>query len=210
MTVLLLTNGSVAEERIRVEAFDVPRTWAKLGAMDFGWDHPFAAVELVHDRESDIVYVTKAYRVRQETPILHAAALKPWGQWLPWAWPLDGRRQTLEGAGVALAEQYRAQGLEMTEKHAQFEDKSISVEAGIMAMLDRMQTERFKVFAHLEDWFAEFRIYHRQDGLVVKDKEDLMSATRYGMMMLRYAAVKRLDAGARERVRTGPGGWMAG
>ena len=200
----------VAEERIRIDAFDVPETWARLGAMDFGWDHPFAAVELVHDRESDIIYVTKAYRVRQETPILHAAALRPWGQWLPWAWPLDGRRQTLEGAGVALAKQYREQGLEMTDKHAQFEDKSISVEAGIMAMLDRMQSGRLKVFSHLEDWLSEFRVYHRQDGLVVKDREDLMSATRYGMMMLRYAAVKRLDAGARERVRTGPGGWMAG
>jgi hypothetical protein len=35
--------------------------------------------------------------------------------------------------------------------HAQFEDKSISVEAGIMDMLDRMQTGRFKVFKHLGD-----------------------------------------------------------
>ena len=37
-----------------------------------------------------------------------------------------------------------------------------------------------------------------------------MSATRYGMMMMRYAATKPLSAGLRERVRTGPGGWMAG
>ncbi len=30
-----------------------------------------------------------------------------------------------------------------------------------MDMLDRMQTGRFKVFRHLNDWFEEFRLYHR-------------------------------------------------
>ena len=43
--------------------------------MDFGWDHPFAAVELVWDRDTDTVYVTATYRVREATPIIHAAAL---------------------------------------------------------------------------------------------------------------------------------------
>jgi hypothetical protein len=38
----------------------------------------------------------------EATPIIHAAALKPWGN-RPWAWPRDGRRETLEGAGIALA-----------------------------------------------------------------------------------------------------------
>ena len=58
---------------------------------------------------------------------------------------------TLEGAGVALAKQYEEQHLNMLPIHAQFEDKSISVEAGLMDMLDRMQTGRFKVFKHLGD-----------------------------------------------------------
>jgi hypothetical protein len=43
----------------------------------------------------------------------------------------------LEGAGVALAQQYRAQGLNMLNEHAQFQDGSVSVEAGLMAMLER-------------------------------------------------------------------------
>jgi Terminase RNaseH-like domain len=52
---------------------------------------------------------------------------------------------------------------------------------------DRMQTGRFKVFRHLNDWFEEFRLYHRKDGRVFKERDDLMSATRYGVMSLRYA-----------------------
>jgi hypothetical protein len=106
---------------------------------------------------------------------------------LPWAWPRDGRRETLEGAGVALANQYRDQNLEMIYTHAQFEDGSVSVEAGLMNMLDRMQTGRFKVFKHLNDWFEEFRLFHRKDGKVVKEGDDLMAATRYAVMMLRFA-----------------------
>jgi phage terminase large subunit-like protein len=182
----------VSEELIACDRRDIPKYWPRLGAMDFGWDHPFAAVELAWDRDHDTVYVTRAYRIREATPVIHAAALKPWGKLL-WAWPRDGGRETLEGAGIALAEQYRKLELDMLYMHAQFEPEpgktagGISVEAGLMEMLTRMETGRFKVFRDLEDWFQEFRLYHRKDGKVVKEGDDLMSATRYGVMMLRFA-----------------------
>ena len=54
-------------------------------------------------------------------------------------------------------------------------------------MVDRMQTGRLKVFEHLEDWFEEFELYHRKDGIVVKERDDLLSASRYALMSLRYA-----------------------
>ena len=53
-----------------------------------------------------------------------------------------------------------------------------------------MQSGQFKVFDHLNDWWEEFRLYHRKDGKVVKEDDDLMSATRYAMMMLRDASTK--------------------
>jgi hypothetical protein len=56
-----------------------------------------------------------------------------------------------------------------------------------MKMLTMMQAGRFKVFKHLNDWWEEFRLYHRKDGKVVKEGDDLMAATRYAIMMLRYA-----------------------
>jgi phage terminase large subunit-like protein len=182
---------AVAEENLAVPAFALPTHWPRLGALDFGWEHPTAALELAWDREGDCLYVTRCYRVREATPVLHAAALKAWGTWLPWAWPHDGNNDT--AAGENLATQYRAQGLRMLGQHAQFEDGSRSVEAGIMQLLDRMLTGRLKVFDHLNDWFEEFRLYHRKDGRVVKEHDDLMSATRYGAMSLRFA---RLPPGA--------------
>jgi hypothetical protein len=180
----------VSEEEIAIDHRDFPPHWPRIGGMDFGWDHPFAAVELVWDRDADVVYVSKTHRLREATPIIHAGALRAWGKELPWAWPRDGRRETLEGAGVALAEQYRAQDLNMLYEHAQFADGSVSVEAGLMDMLVRMQTGRVKVFKHLNDWWEEFRLYHRKDGKVVKEGDDLMAATRYALMMLRHASTK--------------------
>jgi hypothetical protein len=56
-----------------------------------------------------------------------------------------------------------------------------------MDMLQRMQTGRFKIDSTLSQWWEEFRMYHRKDGQVIKERDDLMSATRYAVMMLRYA-----------------------
>ncbi len=58
-----------------------------------------------------------------------------------------------------------------------------------MDMLTRMEGGRFKVFSHLNDWFFEYRLYHREDGKVVKEIDDLMAATRYAIMSLRFARV---------------------
>ena len=50
-----------------------------------------------------------------------------------------------------------------------------------------MQDGRLKVDETLSDWFDEKRLYHRKDGKVVKMNDDLLCATRYAIMMLRYA-----------------------
>lgn len=176
----------VPQESISVPAFDLPAYWVHLGGLDFGWDHPTAAVRLVLNRDEDIVYVTAAYKKKEETPVIHAAALKPWGRDLRFAWPHDGYQHD-KGSGLELRKQYRTHGLNMLADHATHTDGGNGVEAGLMDMLDRMQTGRFKVFEHLNDWFDEFMLYHRKDGHVVKEYDDLMSATRYALMMMRYA-----------------------
>lgn len=196
----------VADEQIAVEPFDTPAIWPVIGALDFGWDHPTAAVKLAWDRDADCVYVTQAYREREKTPLYHAACIKAWGATMPWAWPADGL-QTEKGSGVQLAEQYRLQGLKMLHEHAQYPEQEddtrvsrVSVEAGVTDMLDRMLTHRLKVFSNLGDWFEEKRLYHRKDGKIVKLADDLMSATRYGIMSLRYAEVLKKST-ALERPR---------
>jgi len=197
----------IDEDDIKVKAFDIPETWAQIGGLDFGWDHPTAAARLAWDKDTDTIYVTASYGMREATPIIHAAALKPWGEWLPFAWPHDGLQHD-KGSGDALASQYEAQGLNMLPEKATFEDGGNGVEAGIAEMLDRMLSDRWKVFEHLEDWFTEFRLYHRKDGLIVKLNDDRLSASRYAMMMKRFATKKPTPRKAAPARHAGPGGWQ--
>src|SRR5262245_23710788 len=176
----------IRDELISCDPLAIPKHWARINGLDFGWEHPFAAVAVAHDRDSDAIYITHADRESRTTPIIHAAAVRAWGPWIPCAWPHDGLQHD-KGSGQGLAAQYRQQGLNTLEDYAQFEDGGSGVEAGVIEMLDRMQTGRFKVFRHLSDWFAEKRGYHRKDGVIVKARDDLLSATRYAVMMLRFA-----------------------
>jgi phage terminase large subunit-like protein len=179
----------VNEDDIKVDAFPIPDHWPQIIGMDFGWDHPSAACNLAWDRDSDILYVTAAHRAREQTPVVFAASVKPWGAWKPVAWPHDGLQHD-KGSGEQLAAQYRAQGLNLLKVRATFEDGTNGLEAGIAELLDRMQTGRLQVFSHLAQWFEEFNLYHRKEGLIVKLNDDLMSATRYGMMMRRQAKIQ--------------------
>jgi hypothetical protein len=176
----------ISDAEILWEKTDLPRHFVWIGGLDFGWDHPTAAVKCAWDRDSDTFYVVSAYKRKEATPLIHAGAIRPWGDWLPWAWPHDGLQHD-KGSGTQLKEQYASQGLKMLSSKAEFSDGSNGVEAGLMEMLDAMQTGRFKVAKELEEWWDEFRLYHRKDGKVVKEYDDLMSATRYAWMMRRHA-----------------------
>lgn len=179
----------IEEELITCAPFKIPPHWPRLCALDFGVDHPTAAVWLAWDRDTDSVYVYDGYRNSGGTVAAHAAAVRMKGKTIPVAWPHDGLQRDKVSCRP-LAEIYkRDHGLNMLPHKAEFEGGGYGVEAGLAMMLDRMETGRFKVFSHLTQWFEEFRLYHRKDGLVVKLRDDLMSATRIGVMMLRYAKV---------------------
>lgn len=182
----------VPEEDIVCEPFNIPAVWPQIIGVDFGWDHPFAAVRCAWDRDADTFYVIGEYRQSQATPIIHAASIRPWGDWIPISWPHDGLQHD-KGSGEQLATQYRAQGLRMLPNRATFVDGTHGVEAGVSDMLQRMQTGRWKVFNTCRAWIEEFRIYHRDDGKIVKERDDLISASRYALMMKRSAAVQDFE-----------------
>ena len=204
----------ISESLITVPAFTLPDHFPRLAGTDFGWDHPSAWVWTAWDRDENILYIYDCLRVRESTPATQAPDILSRGDWIPAAWPADGL-QTEKGSGIQLAEQYRAVGVNMLHEHAQFSATGneagqkvslVSVEAGVMGMLQAFEANdpsayaiqalkrtngekplRILVFDHLNDWFEEFRLYHRKDGKIVKLQDDLMAATRYAYMMMRYA-----------------------
>jgi phage terminase large subunit-like protein len=186
-------------ELIQEPALQIPDHWPRIVGMDFGWGHPTAAVWIAWDRDTDTAHVYDCYRRKEATPVTHSAVLRAKGAWIPVAWPHDGANADGRNSGITLAQQYRDLGANMLKVRATHPpaagqkegDGGISLEAGLTDMFDRMQTGRLKIAKHLADFFEEKDLYHRKDGLVVKSGDDLMSATRIALMMLRKAEVRR-------------------
>lgn len=178
-------EGKIAEDSIPLSR--IPVHWHKGWAIDFGIadDHAFAAALLAWDKDVDCIHLIDAFKITGETALQHSVRLKTVGAQLPVIWPHDGTQRE-KSSGEALASIYRRMGLKMCAEHATFDTGGYSTEAGILEMDDRMRTGRFKVAKHLELWFAEYRMYHRKDGLVVRQNDDLMSATRIGVMARRF------------------------
>lgn len=177
----------VPEDMIAEDAVEIGLHWRRICGLDIGWDHPTAAVWIAHDPDTDTVHVYDCYAQSEQTVAVHAASIRKRGAWIPVAWPQDALKHDPGRSGQRFSQLYRDEGLNMLHEHAQFEEGGYGMEAGIADMLDRMMTGRFKVAKHLEPWWREFRGYHRKDGVVVKERDDLMSATRYAIMMLRCA-----------------------
>jgi phage terminase large subunit-like protein len=189
----------VAESEVSCAAFPIPSHWPRIAAVDFGWDHPAAHVWLAWDRDTDTLYIYDAWSARETPVALQAQTLIGRGAWIPVAWPHDGLQHD-KGSGQQLAAQYKTAGANMLRERATFEDGTNGVEAGVAEMLTRFQSRRLRVFSHLADWFKEFRNYYRKDGLIVKKGDDLMSATRYGVMMRRKAITQGEVLGAARMV----------
>lgn len=207
----VLGSGAVfpiADEEIVIAPFPIPDHWPQINGVDFGWNHPFGAVNCAWDRDADAFYVCKDYSAREQTPLIHCGAVKPWGDWIPTAWPHDGLQHD-KGSGEELAKAYRVHGLNILPEKATHPDGGNGVEAGIIEMLEMMQTGRWKVFSTCGLWFSEKRLYHRKDGLIVKLKDDVVSASRYAFMMRRFATVKlKRRTVPKTTPAAGGGAWM--
>lgn len=204
---------TVDEDDITCKAFAIPDHWPQINGIDFGWSHPSAAANIAWDRDTDTVYVTKIFRKKECPPLNFSAAVKPWGLWIPWAWPHDGKQnpEKFDKSDVKqLKDIYAGHGLKMLAMHACMPDGSNGLEGSVAEMLEMMMVGRFKVFAHLAEFFEEFNNYHRKDGLIVKENDDILSATRYAFMMRRFAAVlaKPATHGGVRPVGFGNQGWM--
>lgn len=174
---------SISEDRIEV----VPVEWAKIWGIDFGVEHPFGAALLAWDKDTDIIHLIHTVRMADAYPINHAAAMKPIGADVPVAWPHDGTQREKGGSGDQVHQHYKKEGLRMLPDHATWPEGGLSTEAAVLELQTRMTTGRFKVAKHLTDFWEEYRFYHRKDGLIVKKKDDLISAVYKGLMMKRFA-----------------------
>src|SRR5262249_35047148 len=67
---------TASEEDLLVDPFDIPQHWLRWGGCDFGWTHYAAFCELAWDRDLDIIYLIKTLRLKEQTPLQHAEAVR--------------------------------------------------------------------------------------------------------------------------------------
>lgn len=175
------------EEDIRERHIsDIPKHWALLNGLDFGWDHPQACVQIAWDKDEDVIHVIRGRKARETKPLEMWAMVRAWADGIPTAWPHDGFSHD-KGSGKQLAEQYSDVGFDMHHEHTTHEEGGFGVEAALTEMHDRFSSKRLRVDEGLEEFWEEFRLYHRKNGVIVKLNDDFISALRYAIMMKRYA-----------------------
>ena len=195
----ILGSGLVfpySEGQVSIEPIDIPSHWRRIAAIDFGFTHPTAVVWMAWDEQTDIVYIYDCIRVYQkEIPEVAARIVAKPNQWIPVIWPHDGNKHT--GQGGTTKEQYARHGVNMFHTHftnppEDGKDKgSINIIDGITEMSARISDGRLKVFNTLPEWFQEYRQYHIDKGKIVDEDDDLMAATRYAIMSLRFAMLEK-------------------
>lgn len=188
----------IDEGSIYWDPHPIPSYWRRIVGLDFGIGHEMAIVWIAYDADSDTIYVYDVWSESDRDSVVGAQATRKHGTWIPVAWPHDGMQRD-KGSGRQLSEVFLQNGANMLAESARYAPSREETnsrggpqptEPVIQDILTRMQTGRFKVSRHLNRWFEQFRFYHRKDGKIVRENDDILSATFYAVMMLRYAVTQ--------------------
>ena len=153
-----------------------------------GYSHPFAACLIAWVPDLGDVYVIDSFRMERSSALYHTQRILQMckGLRIPVAYPHDALTHD-KGSGVELAAQYKAFGLNMMQGHAVNHDKKTnSVEPALSEMRELMFLGKLTIAGHNHELLEEMRHYHRtEDFKILKQRDDLISALRYSVMMKR-------------------------
>ena len=191
------TKGSgsiypIPEEYVVVEPFNIPPYFKKAFGMDFGWTHPTAVVWGAQDPQSGIIYLYSEHCLNQQTPPIHAEAIKQRGRWIRGCCDPAGAGSS-QRDGSMIIDDYLLLDVDLTRARGGDGVKELR----ISKVLTLLESGQLKVFSSLLKWLEEFRIYRRdEDGKVVKTHDDLMDATQYLIQHFADVAMEQPDPDA--------------
>lgn len=202
-----LGSGAVyplSDTDISEDPFEIPTSWPRVYALDVGWNRT-AAVWGALDRENDRVHLYAEHYFAHSEPGENARAIKGRGEWIPGVIdPASRGRSQIDGG--QLIEKYQALGLDIAPAIN-------AVESGIYDVWERMVSGRLKVFKSLASFWAEFRLYRRDEkGKIVKKNDHLMDSTRYliasGLSIAKVKPVAKPRMAHLVSARDLSSGWM--
>jgi hypothetical protein len=163
--------------------------WARhVVGIDFGFAGGFAAVYIAWAHDTGDVWVIDSFQMQQSSALYHTQRIHSMTQGLriPISWPHDGAVHD-RGSGLGLAQQYKNFGANMLGTHAKNHGTNDNrVEPGLQEIRELMFTGKLHIAGHNSELIEQMRGYHRdQDFRVVKERDHLIDALRYAIMMKR-------------------------
>ena len=162
----------IPESEIRCDPFVIPAHYKRGYALDVGWNRT-ACLWGAEDPDTRIIYLYAEYYAAKQTPLVHAGAIKARGEWIKGC--IDpAARGRAQRDGEQLVTDYKDnQGLKLVyaknEVHAALDQVWLDLSLG-----------KIKVFSNLQNYFAEYRLYRRdENGSIVKKHDHLMDCKRY-------------------------------
>jgi phage terminase large subunit-like protein len=167
---------------------DIPFYARWIVGIDFGFGHPFAAVLIAWAPDTGQIWVVDSFRMERSSALYHVQRIHSMtrGLRVPVAWPHDGNQHD-KGSGLALSQQYKNFGAFMMAGHAvNHGTNGNAVEPALEEMREAMYSGKLTIAGHNHELLDEMRNYHRdEDFRIVKQRDDLISGLRYGIMMRR-------------------------
>lgn len=181
----------IREDKITCEPFEIPDHWMRIIGIDLGMDHPNAVACVAWDNESNKFYLYDEYSQKGETLSMHATAIRgKGGNTIPVVVPHDAFKRDGNGSGKQIIKILQEdQGLNVVMEPfsnppgPDGKPGGNSVESGIAVLMTAMEEDRFKVFNTCTKFLQETKLYHREDGKIVDRGDDMISATRYAVLM---------------------------
>ncbi len=187
----------IREDKIVCEPFEIPNHWMRVLAIDLGFDHPNAIAALAWDPETDKMYLYDERSERGETLGMHADAIRAMGGTrIPVVVPHDAFKHDGATSGKRFVDLLQDQyNLNVVQKPfsnppgADGKHGGNSVEFGVNFLLTKMDQGSLKIFSTCTKVLQEMKLYHRKDGKIIDRNDDMISALRYGaIMMSRHGA----------------------
>jgi phage terminase large subunit-like protein len=157
--------------------------------VDFGYAHNFAAVMIAWHPDTGELYVVNSFTMARSSAIHQVQRIHDMtgGLRLAIAWPHDGSVHD-KGSGIALKDQFKIHGANMMPHWARNHG---TTHYNILPALEDMRafwySEKMVIAPYNKELIDELRHYHTDENFrIVKQRDDLVSALRYAVMMRRF------------------------
>lgn len=164
--------------------FEIPNHWPRWYGMDVGWNVT-ACVWFTKNPDTNTIYVYDEHYAAQKLPIMHAAAIKDRGDYIPGF--IDPASRQTGNEGTKLFELYQSFGLIL---HA----AENAVNAGILLCNQFFAAGRIKIWYTCPKLLEEIGMYCRDEkGNIVKQFDHSVDAMRYGLVSGADHGVSKYD-----------------